>query len=258
MKPPRLEVFFSPAEFAALKSRDLRGTICVVFDILRATTSIVAALSNGASAVVPVETIEEAVALRRNDPGLLLAGERHGLRITAELSGGIDFDFGNSPREFQADKVRGKLLAMTTTNGTRGLKACVGADAVLAASFLNLAATESHVRERGGGRILLICSGTYEEASYEDTLAAGALVHAFWPDFQAEEIADSAQIARNIFLSASSDLLGAMRFARNGRRLLEMPDLAADVPFCLQRDTAPIVAALSAGQVVRIDHPVTL
>lgn len=251
MKEARLEVLFSPAEFAGLRQRNLAGAVCVVFDILRATTSIVTALAHGAEALIPVETISEAVALRKSDPAMMLAGERDGLRIGAALSGGTEFDFGNSPREFVAERVRGRTVAMTTTNGTRGLKACAGADAVYAASFLNLEATARAVVARRAGKVYLVCSGTYEEASYEDTLAAGALADRLWPGFSNEEVADSAQVARNIYLAGCGDLLAAMQFARNGRRLLGMPELAADVPFCLQRDTLSLLAVLRDGRVVR-------
>ena len=250
MNASRLEVLFSPAEFAALKERDLSETTCVVFDILRATTSIVTALDHGAIAVVPVATIEEAVDFKRRNPETLLAGERHGLRIRAETSGGVDFDFGNSPREFTESKVAGHILAMTTTNGTRGLKSCAGAAEVLAGSFLNISATRR--RLEGRNRVLMICSGTYEEASYEDTLAAGALADAIWASFPTEEIADSAQIARHIYAAARADLVGAMQFARNGRRLFGMPDLSADVPFCLERDTTKLVAGLVEGRVIKV------
>jgi 2-phosphosulfolactate phosphatase len=245
MNPSRLEVLFSPAEFASLKDRDLSQTTCVAFDILRATTSIVTALENGAKGVIPVETIEEAVALREKDPTLLLAGERHGLRIEG-------FDLGNSPREFTREKVHGRLLATTTTNGTRALKACAGAREVLAASFRNLRAIRGHIAEPP---VLLVCSGTYEEASYEDTLAAGALADALWNEFQADEIADSAQIARNVYLASKSNFESAVQFARNGRRLLAMPELAADVPFCFQRDTSSVVAVLHGDRVVRLIPP---
>jgi 2-phosphosulfolactate phosphatase len=250
MNSSRLEVLFSPAEFAALAGRDLSGTTCVVFDILRATTSIVTALDRGAAAVIPVETIEEALELKRRDPNLLLAGERHGLRITAEQTGSIDFDFGNSPREFTAEKVAGRTIAMTTTNGTRALKACAGARTILAASFLNLGDVAR--RLSGVNRLLLVCSGTYEEASYEDTLAAGALADALWAQFPVEDISDSAQLARTVFLAAQNDLLGAMTHARNGRRLLSMATLAEDVPFCLVRDSTELVVGLVDGRVVKL------
>jgi phosphosulfolactate phosphohydrolase-like enzyme len=102
--------------------------------------------------------------------------------------------------------------------------------------------------------VLLVCSGTHEEASFEDTLAAGALSDLLWPRFASGHIADSAQIAREIYRSHAADLPGAMQLARNGRRLLNLPDLAADVPFCLQRDAADFNARMAPdGWISRID-----
>jgi 2-phosphosulfolactate phosphatase len=303
----KLEVLFSPAEFNALGGRDLSNTRCVVFDILRATSTMITALQNGAEAVLPVATIDEAVSLKRENSRLLLGGEREGFRITAQMTGGVDFDLGNSPREYTPERVRGRKIVMTTTNGTRGLRSCAGAAEVLAGSFLNLAAIASHLavtiesrvgqapspvppgaspgesapnkpdekvragEESFSGRgarwdrrgrlsyptamdVLLVCSGTHEEASFEDTLAAGALTDLLWPRFSAGHIADSAQIAREIYRSHADDLPGAMQLARNGRRLLNLPELAADVPFCLQRDAADFNARMAQnGWISRID-----
>src|SRR6266699_301124 len=100
-----IEVLFSPAEFSALARRDLSETACVVLDILRATTSMMTALANGAEAIIPVAEISEALALKQQRPEVLLAGERQGLRIRKDLTGGIEFDLGNSPREYTAEKV---------------------------------------------------------------------------------------------------------------------------------------------------------
>jgi 2-phosphosulfolactate phosphatase len=248
----KLEVLFSPAEFNALGGRDLSKTRCVVFDILRATSTMITALQNGAEAVRPVATIEEAVSLKQQDSRLLLGGERDGFRITAQMTGSVDFDLGNSPREYTPERVRGRKIVMTTTNGTRGLRSCAGAAEVLAGSFLNLAAIATHLRDAMD--VLLVCSGTHEEASFEDTLAAGALSDLLWPRFASGHLADSAQIAREIYRSHAADLLGAMQLARNGRRLLNLPDLAADVPFCLQRDAADFNARMAPdGWISRID-----
>ncbi|PYI81271.1 MAG: hypothetical protein DME26_20150 [Verrucomicrobia bacterium] len=150
-------------------------TVCVVFDILRATTTMLTALSNGAEEISPVAAISEALALRAQQPEVLLAGEREGLRIRAKLTGGIDFDFGNSPREFIPEKVRAKKIVMTTTNGTRALRACARAKEVLVAAFLNLRAVANWIERARPANLLLICSGTLDQVAYEDVLAAGAL-----------------------------------------------------------------------------------
>jgi len=246
-----LEVVLTPAEFGSLRNRDLSQTVCVVFDILRATTSMITALTNGASAIIPVEQIGEALEVRRQRPEVLLAGERDGLRIMGNVTGGIDFDLGNSPREFTAEKVQGKTIVMTTTNGTRALRACANARTVLVGSFLNLRATANWLRERRPQHLLLVCSGTYEQASFEDILAAGAICERVWPNYAGGMVADSAEIARRIYPLMQSNLLDAMKQSRNGRRLLSMPALRDDVWFSVQRETVSFTAEMSKEGFVR-------
>ena len=248
-----LEVLLSPAEFAVLRDRDLSQTVCVVLDILRATTSIVTALANGAQAIIPVAEISEALALRQQRPGVLLAGEREGLRIRGDLADGADFDLGNSPREFTAERVQGKTIVMTTTNGTRALRACAGAKAVLVSSFLNLRATYLWLIERRPEHLLLVCSGTHNEPALEDTLAAGALCERIWNHYAGGHTSDSAEIARRIYPLMQYDLLGAMKHSRNGRRLLANPELRSDVWYSVQRETIPFVARLLPDGSVRRD-----
>lgn len=241
----RMEVLFSPAEFEALAAQDLSRTTAVVFDVLRATTSIVTALANGAEAVLPVATIEEALGLKKPLPQALLAGERDGFRITSQQTGSVDFDLGNSPREFGPEIVGGKIIVMTTTNGTRALKAAERAERALVASFRNLNAVVKFLRAKAPEKLLIICSGTHEEASLEDTLGAGALASMVWDEYRDGHVADSAQIARLIYQQSKDDLRGAAQFARNGRRLLGIPELRDDVAFCLQPGGAEILAGMN-------------
>src|SRR5262245_116328 len=187
-----LEVLFSPAEFDALSGRDLSQTTCVVLDVLRATSSMITALANGAKSIVPVATISQALDLHKQDPQVLLAGERNGLRITQTLTGSLEFDFGNSPREFTRDKVQGRRIVVSTTNGTRALQACDRAKLVLVGSLLNLTATANYLLACRPERLLIVCGGTFEQAAYEDTLVAGALSDLVWETFQSGQIADSA------------------------------------------------------------------
>jgi 2-phosphosulfolactate phosphatase len=246
-----LEVLFTPADFNALTRRDLSDATCVVFDVLRATSTIVTALWNGAIAILPVEEIAEATAIRAKEPSVLLAGERDGLRIRAALAGGSDFDLGNSPREFIPSVVKGKGIVITTTNGTRALHSCRGARLVLAASFLNLGATKEAVQKSDSAEVLLICSGTFEQAAYEDVLGAGALCDLLWTSFSSATIEDSAQIARELLLSSRDDPVGSLSRSRNARRLLSRPELSEDVAFCFQRDVMPLVAQMDKDGWVR-------
>jgi 2-phosphosulfolactate phosphatase len=250
-----LKVLFAPSEFEALAPADLADTTCVVFDVLRATSTMIAALRNGARGIIPVATIEEAVRIHELDRDVLLAGERHGLKIGAAQSGGIDFTFGNSPREFTPDKVAGKTIVSTTTNGTRALRACLGAQNVFAASFANLDATANRIRDLRPDQLLLVCSGTGAEISFEDALCAGALADLLWNDTFANDRADSAHIARSIYRTHQKDFDEAMQHAANARRLLALPDLALDVAFCLDRDTVDFAVVLSSDGTVRKAQP---
>ena len=251
MTQPKLEVILSPAEFAALAQRDLSQAVCVVFDILRATTSMITALANGAEAIIPVAEISEALAIRQKSPNVLLAGERNGLRIRAELTGSIDFDLGNSPREFTSEKVQGKTIVMSTTNGTRALRACAGAKMILVSSFLNLRATTNWLRDKSPAHLILVCSGTCEEPALEDTLAVGAMCEKIWSSYAGGHVSDSAEIARRIYPLLQFNLIEAMKHSRNGRRLLSNPELRDDVYLCVQRETVAFVATLLPGGTVR-------
>jgi 2-phosphosulfolactate phosphatase len=247
-----LEALFTPADFDALKNRDLSNTVCVVFDVLRATTSMLTALRNGATQIFPVKEISEALALRRGlGSEALLAGERDGLRIRAAQSGGVDFDLGNSPREFTPERVAGSAIIMTTTNGTRALQACQGARRILAGAFLNLAALAGWIKSQSPPSLLLVGAGTFEQAAYEDTLAAGALSELVWDQFSRH--ADSAHVAREIYRAGANDLSAALReHSRNARRLLANNELRDDVSFALQRDTVHFAAELKNGAVVKV------
>lgn len=246
-----LDVLFTPADFAALAQRDLSDTVSVVFDVLRATSSMVTALGNGAAALLPVETIPEAVAARQRQPDLLLAGERDGVRIRGKLSGGVEFELGNSPREFTQERVQGRTIVMTTTNGTRALRACASARTVLVGGFLNLSATAGFLTREAPSRLLLVCSGTYEETAYEDVLGAGALCELLWGRYSDGKVSDAARIARDLFLLEQGDLPGALAKSRNGQRLLSIPELRDDVEFCLRQDSVPLVASLDKKGFVR-------
>lgn len=240
----RLQTTFTPADFEALARTDLSETTCVVFDILRATSSMVTALGNGAERIRPVATIDEALAAKAEYPEALLCGERHGRRITAEQTGGTDFVLGNSPREYTPEMVAGKTLISTTTNGTRALRASQGGRNVLVGSFLNLQATIDHLRNASPTQLVLVCGGTFEEAAFEDALAAGAIADAVWDLFADEHIEDSAQIARALWQAHGGSLNESIHRALNARRLLAVPELAADVDCCLQRDKHALVCAL--------------
>ena len=237
-----IRAILTPAELPALRQSDLSGSLCVVFDILRATTTFVTALHHGAARIIPVSDIAGALAWRQQEPLALLAGEREGVRINAALTGGIDFDLGNSPREFAPETVHGRTIVSTTTNGTRALNACSAAAAVLAGSFLNLAATARFIQRHPATQIILVCAGTGPFTALEDVLAAGALTQRLLAIPAEFALTDSAAVAWRTFLQAESTLTAVLPTTDNGRRLMAIPELRDDVAFCGQIDLYPLVA----------------
>jgi len=195
-----------------------------------------------------VSEISAALELGKRRPEVLLGGERNGVKIkTAEGS----FDFGNSPREYIAEAVKGKTIVSTTTNGTRALRACAGAKMVLAASFLNLSATAKFLAEKDFENVLVVCAGTGERTALEDVLAAGALCESLLEGKAGAELSDSAQMALAAWRQTKEDLAGAVSESENARRLLGIPELKEDVEFCLQRDVFDLVAGLR-GEEIRV------
>jgi 2-phosphosulfolactate phosphatase len=245
-----IEVVLTPAEFPALAARDLSGTTCVVFDVLRATTSMLTALHNGAEEIIPVVEIAEALAVKQRRTEVLLAGERHGLRITRELTGSLDFDFGNSPRDFTPEKVRGKAIAWTTTNGTRALRACAQAEMILLGALVNLHSVTDVLDQLRPKKLLLVCAGTFEDSAFEDQFAAGALIDRLQHLIAQDGLSDSAQLVWHAFrhIFEDSALIAA---SLNARRLLAKPNLTADVAICLQRDSIQLNAGLMNDGSVR-------
>jgi 2-phosphosulfolactate phosphatase len=164
--PPILNVHALPK---LVDPAELAGDTAVVIDVLRASTTIVAALAAGAREVIPCEEVDDARALAKSlaaeEP--LLGGERGGLPIDG-------FDLGNSPGEYVPETVAGRTIVFTTTNGTRALARCRRAGRVLVAAFVNASAVLA--RLAGAERIHLVCAGTEGQMSYDDVLLAGLLV----------------------------------------------------------------------------------
>ena len=118
-------------------------------------------------------------------------------------------------------------------------------------SFLNLRTIANWISETQVDNLLLVCAGTGEQAAYEDALAAGALSDMIWPEFAAANVADSAELARQIYRIMQRDLMSALQYSKNGRRLLAIPELRDDVRACIQRETLTILGAMDKDGAVR-------
>ena len=234
----KLDVAFTPSEIASVR---LAGRTVIVMDVLRATSTIVEALENGAKAVIPVDTVERAV---RTAAGLggdaVLCGEREGLPVDG-------FDFGNSPREFTRDRIEGRTMVISTTNGTRALLAASGADAVLVGSLLNAEAVAAAVEDSED--VLLLCAGREGRFALEDAVCAGVIARRI-AERATIDPTDSARAA--IVLAGRDDelpegFLGHTAAAENLRGI----GLGEDVDFCGRLDSHDAVPRLH-------DHRITL
>ena len=245
-------------DFHRMQPGATAGGIAVVIDVLRASTTIVTALAHGAARVRPVLDVADArdwIARPDVPPGLLLGGERGGLRIDG-------FDLGNSPLEYTPERVSGRPIVITTTNGTAAIDACRDALEVLVGAVVNRSAVAARARglatSHGAGTIHLVCAGTDGAATEEDLLGAGAILHAATrlagarTDSLDPHAAGAlagfralAPAAGDVAASASAcgSIAAAFAASRGGRNLLALgmrPDLAA----AARIDTLPLVPRL--------------
>ncbi len=207
--------------------------MCVVIDVIRATSTIVTALGNGAKGILPVASVEEAFALKAKNPGALLAGERGGQPLPG-------FDLGNSPREMTRERVGGREMILTTTNGTQALAACNGAREIVTASFLNFGAVVARMR-KAGPPWMILCAGFEGHFGIDDAIVAGALAEALEQDHAMVEL----------FRSVRKELGAALLNSLAGRELVKV-GLGDDVPICAEWDRFALVPTLDAEGVLRV------
>ena len=215
---------------------ELAHATVVVIDVLRATTTISAALANGAHEIFPCPDLEKARQLAAGmEPRPLLGGERGGLKIDG-------FDLGNSPAEYGPEVVAGRQIVFTTTNGTRAMSASLDADRVLLGAFVNYSAM-LEMLEHDENPVHLLCAGTNGEITQEDLLLAGALV---------EGLSDQGRIPANdgalTALQAwralpEENLVHALQESHGGKNLQEL-DFHEDIELAAERDRWPAVGLL--------------
>jgi 2-phosphosulfolactate phosphatase len=256
--PARVSPLFQQADKMALARvhylpetvlRDsLAGGTAVVIDLLRATTTLCHALAAGAAEVRICMEVEETrqLAAQLGRDRCLLGGERGGVKIDG-------FDFGNSPSEYLPERVAGKTLIFTTTNGTRAISSCLGADRVLLASLVNLSAVSAAIAERSG-TVDIVCAGTNGQLTREDILAAGAIV-ATLSSMQGGTWTwnDEALVARDAWHGVAAteqprdSLLAALRDSIGGRNLVEL-GYDADIDSAAAVDSVPVVPVVTTDE----------
>jgi 2-phosphosulfolactate phosphatase len=230
-----IDVILSPPEIDLLPKAELDDTVCVVFDVLRATSSMITALANGVEEIHPVCTIDEALALKKQFSDALLGGERHGDKIDG-------FDLGNSPHEYRS--LAERRIITTTTNGTVALRACEKGGCVLVGALLNIDAVIAHLLSLAPEKVLLVCAGTFRELALEDVLAAGIVC----TGIGAAVLTDSAKVAASVFEKYGHDIPSSLKESKNGRALIAA-GRSADIEWCARRSVLDVVGQMDAGVV---------
>ena len=244
----RLDVVFTPQ---GLAPADVTGRTVFVIDILRATTAMCAALANGAKAVIPVASSEEAVRLAQTigSTDLLLAGERNCVRIPG-------FQLGNSPLEMTGETVRGKTIIMTT-NGTKAMLATQGAGAVYAAAAANLSAAGAAARDvlERQRDILIVCAGRDGAFSLDDAYAAGRLaVAALGGRKPRRGLNDAALAALDLVRRYGDAWFRPLAYSRAGRELIRL-GFRPDVEDAARLDAYPVLPNLHDRRVTVAPPP---
>ncbi len=226
----------------ALPAEQLAGFTPVAVDTLRATSTIVTAMQSGARAVVPMLEPEEALAAARalTAGTFVLGGERGGVKIPG-------FDLGNSPAEYTAAAVAGKLVLFTTTNGTRVIRRAQPLGPVYILSFLNVGAVAAALW-RAGADVAVACAGTGDQFSLEDIACAGALVDGLAALTAQPDMNDLAWAARAIYQGHQEHLTELLQTARHGQKLMRL-GLQADLALCARQDIIPVVPVCRDGQI---------
>jgi 2-phosphosulfolactate phosphatase len=221
---------------------DVEGHIVVIIDIFRATSSICYGIENGAEAIIPVSEVEECEAYREQGLNYLLAAERNGEVVTG-------FDFGNSPFSYTHEKVAGKTVVLTTTNGTQALHLSRKAIKIVIGSFLNLTSLCDWLKTQHEN-ILLVCAGWKNNFNLEDTLFAGAVIEQL-KEFD-YKLDDSAIAANDLYQMGKHDIDGYLKKTSHSERLKKL-GIEKDIEFCLQIDLTTAIPILQGDKLVRLD-----
>jgi 2-phosphosulfolactate phosphatase len=231
-----IEVCFTPKLFPEVITKE--EYVVVLVDILRATTSICTAFSNGVRSIIPVGDMEEARDYKGK--GYLVASEQDGKKL--------DFaDFGNSAFSFTRERVGGKTIVYCTTNGTKALETARSAELIVIGSFINLSALTEWIRNRKTN-VVILCSGWKNKFCLEDTLFAGALASTLLeqPGFRSN--CDSVMASIDLWNLAKPDVLGYIEKAAHRHRLkrLGLDDVIA---YSFTRDLTDVVPVFDGTEI---------
>jgi 2-phosphosulfolactate phosphatase len=231
-----LEVCLSPE---LIKHYGIDKKVVVVVDILRATSCMVTAFGHGVKSIIPVASLEECEKYRRK--GYIAAAERDG-----KVAKG--FDIGNSPYSYMDESIKGKTVALTTTNGTLAIQRSEPAEEVLIGSFLNRSVIANYLINHTTSDVLILCAGWKGKMNLEDSIFAGALVEDLKKYFYFNN--DSAFVSQMLYNSAKADLFKFITGNSSHYKRLKNLNLDKDIQFCLQNDVYSLIPVMKDGALI--------
>jgi 2-phosphosulfolactate phosphatase len=238
MQFPTIEVCVSPSLYQYHHNTE---SVVVVIDILRATSAICAAFMNGVKAIIPIGQIDEARALK--EQGYMVAAERDGIVL--------DFaDFGNSPFNFTPERVTGREIVYSTTNGTQAVQMAADCHAVAIGSYLNLDALGNYLIGKNRN-VVLFCAGWKNRFSLEDTLFAGALSDYLMKNGNYTTICDATHAAMDLWHVAKPNLIGYIPKAAQKSRLAKN-GLDDCIDYCHTPNVTNVVPVLQNGKLIPV------
>ncbi len=234
-----IEVCLAPPLLTTLDIQP--GSILVVADVLRATTTICTAFDYGAARVFPCDDVETAFALKKQ--GYFVAGERDGNRL--------DFaDAGNSPFEMMHAEIEGRTLVFTTTNGTQAIRQASGLGKTVLGAFVNLPVLVEWLAGQNAG-VIVVCAGWKNRFSLEDTLFAGALAESLLAHEGFILQSDEARMALDLYATVRNDLFGYVSQASHARRL-EASGQHDSIGYCLTPGKSMALPVHDSGYLVNM------
>ena len=241
MLRPRVEVCFTPNLYP-LHIED-EYEIVVAIDVLRATSAICSAFQHGVSKIIPVSTLDEAIEYR--DKGFIVAAERKGQIVSG-------FDLGNSPYSYMNPKLKGKTVALTTTNGTKAIRIAEQKKTVVIGSLNNLESLSDWLIKQKRD-VLVLASGWKDKFNLEDTICGGAITDILLDSGQFSSEEDSSVAAKFIYRSARENMFAYLKASSHRRRLRAL-DLNADVSYCLTPNNIRAIPILKNGIIVPLEN----
>lgn len=232
-----LDVFSSAHSF---QEEDLRGKTVVMIDVLRASSTMVTALHNGAKGVIPVGDMDDASKISHNldNKSFLLSGEKNGVKIEG-------YDLTNSPLGHTEDVVVDKTIILNTTNGTKAINRSGHAEKIIIGSFLNLDTVVEYLKQIDR-EFVLVCAGWRGRLSFEDLLCAGNIIYELSSGELPKSARDGAKVAFGLYEKFADDIESSIKSSNYAVRLKDIVS-EEDISYCCQRSIMQVLPVLNEG-----------